>query len=119
MRGGQPAVDAKDLAGHERRGVGAQEDRGPDEVLRLADAAERDAVDDASLEVRVAEQRRDLRGVDEGRLDRVDADAVLRPLGRVGETKDIVGPAIFLVSDAASFVTGQVLGIDGGLTATQ
>ena len=41
------------------------------------------------------------------------------PLKRVGETKDIVGPAIFLVSDAASFVTGQVLGIDGGLTATQ
>jgi NAD(P)-dependent dehydrogenase (short-subunit alcohol dehydrogenase family) len=41
------------------------------------------------------------------------------PLGRVGETDDIVGPAIFLVSDAASFVTGQILGIDGGLTATQ
>jgi len=41
------------------------------------------------------------------------------PLGRVGETRDIVGPAIFLVSDAASFVTGQVLGIDGGLTAAQ
>lgn len=41
------------------------------------------------------------------------------PLGRVGETRDIAGPAVFLVSDAASFVTGQVLGIDGGLTATQ
>ncbi len=41
------------------------------------------------------------------------------PLGRVGETTDIVGPAIFLCSDAAAFVTGQVLGIDGGLTATQ
>lgn len=41
------------------------------------------------------------------------------PLGRVGETGDLVGPAIFLVSDAASFVTGQILGIDGGLTATQ
>lgn len=41
------------------------------------------------------------------------------PLGRVGETSDIVGPAIFLVSDAASFVTGHVLTIDGGLTATQ
>jgi gluconate 5-dehydrogenase len=41
------------------------------------------------------------------------------PLRRVGETSDIVGPAIFLVSDAAAFVTGQILGIDGGLTATQ
>ncbi len=41
------------------------------------------------------------------------------PMGRVGRTDDLVGPAIFLVSDAASFVTGQVLGIDGGLTATQ
>ncbi len=41
------------------------------------------------------------------------------PLGRVGETDDIVGPAIFLVSDAASFVTGHILTIDGGLTATQ
>jgi NAD(P)-dependent dehydrogenase (short-subunit alcohol dehydrogenase family) len=41
------------------------------------------------------------------------------PLGRVGETRDLVGPAIFLCSDAASFVTGHVLTIDGGLTATQ
>jgi NAD(P)-dependent dehydrogenase (short-subunit alcohol dehydrogenase family) len=41
------------------------------------------------------------------------------PLGRVGETRDLAGPAIFLCSDAASFITGQVLGIDGGLTATQ
>ena len=41
------------------------------------------------------------------------------PLGRVGETDDVAGPAIFLCSDAAAFVTGQVLAIDGGLTATQ
>jgi len=41
------------------------------------------------------------------------------PLGRVGETRDLVGPAIFFCSEAASFVTGQILGIDGGLTATQ
>jgi gluconate 5-dehydrogenase len=34
-------------------------------------------------------------------------------------TGDLVGPAIFLCSDAASFVTGQILAIDGGLTATQ
>ena len=41
------------------------------------------------------------------------------PLGRVGETQDVAGPAIFLCSNAASFVTGHVLAIDGGLTATQ
>jgi NAD(P)-dependent dehydrogenase (short-subunit alcohol dehydrogenase family) len=41
------------------------------------------------------------------------------PLGRVGETRDLVGPAIFFCSEAASFVTGQILGVDGGLTATQ
>jgi gluconate 5-dehydrogenase len=41
------------------------------------------------------------------------------PLARVGETADLAGPAIFFCSDAVSFVTGQVLAIDGGLTATQ
>lgn len=41
------------------------------------------------------------------------------PLRRVGTTDDLTGPALFLCSDAASFVTGQILGIDGGLTATQ
>jgi len=41
------------------------------------------------------------------------------PLGRVGGTDDLVGPALFFCSDASSFVTGQILGIDGGLTATQ
>ena len=41
------------------------------------------------------------------------------PIGRVGGTDDLVGAAIFLVSDASSFITGQILGNDGGLTATQ
>jgi gluconate 5-dehydrogenase len=41
------------------------------------------------------------------------------PLRRVGETSDLIGPALFFCSDASSFVTGQVLTIDGGLTATQ
>jgi len=41
------------------------------------------------------------------------------PLGRVGDTSDMTGPVVFLCSNAASFVTGQVLGVDGGLTATQ
>ena len=41
------------------------------------------------------------------------------PLRRVGRTDDLVGAAIFFASDAAAFVTGQILTIDGGLTATQ
>jgi gluconate 5-dehydrogenase len=41
------------------------------------------------------------------------------PLDRVGETGDLVGAALFFTSDASSFVTGQILTIDGGLTATQ
>jgi gluconate 5-dehydrogenase len=41
------------------------------------------------------------------------------PLARIGETKDLVGAALFFCSDASSFVTGQILTIDGGLTATQ
>jgi gluconate 5-dehydrogenase len=41
------------------------------------------------------------------------------PLGRVGETGDLVGAVLFFASDASAFVTGQILTIDGGLTATQ
>lgn len=39
------------------------------------------------------------------------------PLGRLGEPREIVGPCLFLASDAASMVTGQVLFVDGGYTA--
>ena len=37
------------------------------------------------------------------------------PLGRMGEPEDIANAATFLASEAASFVTGQVLRVDGGL----
>ncbi|HSV51824.1 MAG TPA: SDR family oxidoreductase [Burkholderiaceae bacterium] len=41
------------------------------------------------------------------------------PLGRVADPKDVAGAAVFFCSPAASFVTGQVLYIDGGITASQ
>ena len=41
--------------------------------------------------------------------------AALTPLGRVGTPDDLVGPMLFLASDAAAFVTGQTLYVDGGV----
>ena len=54
-------------------------------------------------------RRRDVQG---GLLARI-------PLNRIAETDDLVGAVLFFCSDASSFVTGQILTLDGGLTATQ
>ena len=40
------------------------------------------------------------------------------PMGRFGQTEELVGAAIYLCSDAASFVTGQTLVVDGGFLAS-
>ena len=41
------------------------------------------------------------------------------PLGRVAEPRDIVGAALFFCAPASDFVTGQILYLDGGITASQ
>ena len=41
------------------------------------------------------------------------------PLGRIADPKDVAGPALFFCSPASGFVTGQVLYVDGGITASQ
>jgi NAD(P)-dependent dehydrogenase (short-subunit alcohol dehydrogenase family) len=40
------------------------------------------------------------------------------PMGRFGRTEELVGAAVYLCSDAASFVTGQALVVDGGFLAS-
>ena len=43
--------------------------------------------------------------------------AARTPMGRWGDVEELVGAAIFLASDASSFVNGHVLYVDGGITA--
>ena len=46
-------------------------------------------------------------------------EAVMRtPMNRFGELEELVGAAVFLASDAASFVTGVILPVDGGVLAS-
>ena len=41
------------------------------------------------------------------------------PLGRIGDPKDIAGAGLYFSAPASNFLTGQILYIDGGITASQ
>lgn len=47
-------------------------------------------------------------------LEDVAAIVEETPLGRIGSTNDVASSALFLASDESSFITGQVLGVNGG-----
>jgi gluconate 5-dehydrogenase len=49
--------------------------------------------------------------------DRAARNAAQTCIGRNGEPEDIDGPILFFCSPASSYVTGQVLPVDGGYTA--
>lgn len=50
--------------------------------------------------------------------ERAVAIAKEYPLGRIGQVADTTNAILYLASDAASFVTGVTLPIDGGFTCT-
>ncbi len=61
-----------------------------------------------------------------GSIDSRGLDAAARrergavmPLGRVGDVEEMAGPAVFLASEDASYITGHLLVVDGGLLAQQ
>lgn len=49
--------------------------------------------------------------------EREAASAERHPLKRVGEASEVAAMAAFLLSDAARWITGQVIGVDGGMSA--
>ena len=63
---------------------------------------------------KAARERRDLLEAGEEVAEQIEK---LTPLARTGEDDEFAGPAVFLASEAAGFITGVVLPVDGGYTA--
>ena len=54
---------------------------------------------------------------DESRPPHLDIESYAKaiPMGRIAQPEDVAGPILFLLSNAAVYVTGQVLFVNGGL----
>ncbi|MCC6943557.1 MAG: SDR family oxidoreductase, partial [Thermomicrobiales bacterium] len=52
-----------------------------------------------------------------GGQEYLEAIEKMHPMGRIGEPSEVAEAILFLASDAASFVTGAVLPVDGGYLA--
>ena len=75
------------------------------------------ALDLAPYNIRVAGLVPGLIAPDGATAEATAASAATVPLGRAGVSDDLAGPAVFLASDDASYVTGAVWACDGGMTA--
>ena len=49
--------------------------------------------------------------------EKIEASNKRHPLGRIGQPNDIAGATLFLLSEASSWMTGQILAVDGGLSS--
>lgn len=49
--------------------------------------------------------------------EKIEASAKRHPLNRIGQPEEMAALAHFLLSDDASWVTGQIIGVDGGMSA--
>jgi NAD(P)-dependent dehydrogenase (short-subunit alcohol dehydrogenase family) len=48
---------------------------------------------------------------------KIAANAERHPMKRIGQVEDIAAMAAFLLSDKASWITGQIMHVDGGMSA--